>query len=220
MMPSIDPEAPPESGSAPRKRRILPSRWQAIGAFLTAVALLAAIDAFFLESVVVPSSSMRPTILPNERLLVQKWPPREIRRFDVVVIRSGVLHQRIAKRVIGLPSDRIILEEGWRVRLNGKLLDYSAAADPSLWTEAGHHAIRVQRDAGQVAVPVRFGQEEIVLGADEYFVLGDNRLASEDSRLIGPIRRSEVEGFARVAWYSYDLQEHRWRWDRLLRIVQ
>ena len=137
-----------------------------------AFVLLALNDVFVYESVLIPSTSMEPAILPNERLFLAKLPYRTIRRSDVVVINSRRLKERIAKRVIGLPGER-----------------------------------------------VRSGAREIQLGPDEYFVLGDNRLASRDSRVIGPITRAEIEGKLEMVWYSFDLEHGRLRWDRIFHRV-
>jgi hypothetical protein len=59
------------------------------------------------------------------------------------------------------------------------------------------------------------GKTEVWLGPDEYYVLGDNRLASGDSRAIGVIRGDEIQGKLWLVWYSYDLAQRRFRGERI-----
>jgi signal peptidase I len=176
-------------------------------------------DLFFFESVLIPSSSMRPTILPNERIFLQKFGFRTLNRFDVVVVGSKKLGKRLAKRVIALPGDRVRIEGSWKVFINDECLDYSEENAVHQRIEAGDHTIQVLKDQ-KPSFEARFGGHNLILGPDEYFVLGDNRLASDDSRFIGPVKRHEIEGKLGTVWYSYDFQQHRLRTERLLRSVR
>ena len=202
-----------------RRRRWLPTRPQAVAAFLVAGALLLFSDHFVVESVVVPSSSMEPTILPNERVFLSRLPGRAIGRFDVVVVDSRALGRRIAKRVVALPGERVRLEASWKVFVNGTPLDYSEVAADHTRVEAGDHAVRLAGGPNPTP-PTEFGGEDLLLGPDEYYVLGDNRFASVDSRVIGPVKRGEIQGRLGLVWYSFDLQQHRVRTERLARLVR
>jgi signal peptidase I len=161
---------------------------------------------------------MRPAILPNERIFLSRFPHRTIRRFDVVVIKSPTFGQRIAKRVIALPGERVRLEQSWRVLINDTSLSYSDENERHERTEAGDHLIRLVRNPNSLS-ETQFGRNDLQLGADEYFVLGDNRLASDDSRSIGPVRREHIQGPLGMVWYSYDIQRRRLRTERLLQTV-
>lgn len=198
---------------------LTPAWKRAIGAAVVALVLLSLTDVFLYESVLIPSTSMEPAILPNERVLLAKLPYRTIRRFDVVVINSGRLNERIAKRVIGLPGERVRLEDSWKVVIDGRPLDYSATNSPDERIEAGDHPIRVDEMHG-TAFETRFGRADLQLGPDEYFVLGDNRLASCDSRVIGPVPRRQIAGRLEAVWYSFDLRKAGMRWGRLFRAVR
>lgn len=103
------------------------------------------------------------------------------KRGDIIVFKpNGNENARsYIKRIIGLPGETVQIKDG-KIYIDGKILeeDYETTAI---------------EDAGTAA-------EEIDLGGDEYFVLGDNRKNSEDSRMadIGNVKRSEIEG---KAWF-------------------
>lgn len=191
-------------------RKLIPSAKQAAISFGIALALVLINDSFVFESIVVPTSSMQPTILPNERIILERIPLRSVRRFDVVVINE---HKRIVKRIIGLPGERIRLAESWKVFINGRSIAYSGMSQDGKVTEAGDHMIEIASDVKPPAT--RFGIEDVLLGPDEYFVLGDNRLASIDSRVIGPVKGKEIQGIVSAVWYSFDLVQHRLRTERM-----
>lgn len=184
-------------------------------AFLVAGTLLLLNDRFLFESVQVTSSSMRPTLLPNERAWLQRRFTGNLQRFDVVVIQSRALGHRIVKRIIALPGERVQLEDSWRVWVNGQPLDYAAiTGTTNRFREAGAHEIQLQRNP-KFFYETKFGREELSLDPDEFYVLGDNRLASGDSRDFGVVRREEIQGRLTRIWYSRDLKTGRMRWERL-----
>jgi len=134
---------------------------------------------FFCDRVMVTGQSMEPTLAASDVVLVNRvtYHFDEPRRFDVIVFekenKSAV--KKYVKRVIGLPGETVqIIEEV--VYIDGLPLE----------GEAGLEHVTL---AGLAAEP-------IVLGADEYFVLGDNRESSEDSRFsnIGNVKRAEIQG--------------------------
>ena len=176
-------------------------------------------DTWFFESVVIPSSSMVPAILPNERIFLRRFPSPAIRRFDIVVIKRRSYRERIAKRVMALPGERVRLEASWRVFINGESLTYSEENAAHERIEAADHTIRTAQSAS-ASRATQFGSRDLLLGPDEYFVLGDNRLASEDSRAIGPVTRAEIQGTLGTVWYSYDREDHHWRTARLLHALR
>lgn len=176
-------------------------------------------DIFFYESILVPSSSMRPTLLPNERVFLQKRMREPFKRFDVVVIGSRVIGHRIVKRIVGLPGECIELQGSWRVLVNHKSLEYTELnGETGILLEAGRHRIQIVRDS-RFDFPTRYALTPLCLKSDEYFVLGDNRLASKDGRSIGPIKLDEIQGKMTRIWYSYDKMNHRLRTERLLETV-
>ncbi len=126
-----------------------------------------------LQTAIVPSASMDPTLLVDDLLMVRKDAYRQSgpRRGDIVLfVRKGETDYFV-KRVIGLPGETVVVASG-RVSINGEWLEEPYAAS--------------QR--------VRERPLQWVLGADEYFLMGDNRSHSEDSRDFGAVKRGDITG--------------------------
>ena len=149
---------------------------------MVVVALLLAfgVRTYVAQMFYIPSGSMLPTLHVGDRIVVDKLSYRlhGIRRGDVVVFRRPPLEQAaysdLVKRVIGLPGDTVA-SVGGRVYIDGKPLDET-------WLP---HA-----GAGDLAEPLPqpFSlNHPFTVPAGEYFVMGDNRTDSEDSRYFGPI---------------------------------
>ena len=128
---------------------------------------------------------MRPHYLPGQYLLVSPtaYLRRPAHRGDTVVVRHPSLEGRaLLKRIIGLPGERVHLTEG-RVLINGQPIE-----EPYLVREGGGNPL---------------WDLEWMLGPDEYFVLGDNRTDSLDSRRLGPIKRGWIVGKAWVRLWPW-----------------
>jgi len=122
-----------------------------------------------------PSGSMEPTLVPGDWIVVDSWryfsvPPAFA---DVVVYRSDD-EITYLKRIVGLPGDTLEMSGRVLVR-NGSPVDEPYIHEPL------------------PGLPGR-GIAPVTLGPDEYFVLGDNRDNSQDSRYTGPIRGAEIVG--------------------------
>lgn len=179
-------------------------------------------DQFFFESVVITSSSMEPTLFPNERVFLQRVSFDPISRFDVVVIKTDKASRRIVKRVMGLPGECVLLRNGWEFLVKSSDL----TLQPTYWAASTAEDHRIEELDGkahpiqlrvnpQIHYETKFGYPKpFCLGPDEYYVLGDNRLASGDGRDFGAIKRSEIEGRLRMVWYSYDKKAGRLRSER------
>ena len=127
----------------------------------------------------VSGDSMESTLQDGDQLIVDKITYRfkDPQRFDIIVFPyqdSGVYY---IKRIIGLPGETVQIIDGY-IYIDGELLEESYGRE-------------VMEDAGMASEP-------ITLGEDEYFVLGDNRNASSDSRNpgVGLISRDEIVGRA------------------------
>ena len=116
---------------------------------------------------------MDKTLKAGEILLLEKV-DKNYKRYDIVVIKEG--RERIIKRIIGMPGESIKIIEGI-IYINGEAIDDKYA---SSYTENFSLS--------------KFDLE--VIPEDSYFVLGDNRIVSKDSRILGPIKKSQIQGKA------------------------
>lgn len=184
-MSQADP-APPTAraeGAAPVRRSALRLlRTAAISAGCAWLVLTYAGQVFHIQG-----SSMTPALGSGERVLVEKLALhfRDARRGEVVVFRdpADVSRAILVKRVVGIPGDT--------VRFLGDEIAVRAARGTGL-----------RPCSGAEVGATRFGSSgpgalEVVLGADEYFVVGDNRARSSDSRHWGPLPRARIVGTAR-----------------------
>jgi signal peptidase I len=133
---------------------------------------------FIVTTVIVQGRSMTPTLAHGDRYLLHRWQLlfRSPERGDLVVVRDAVRKDFIVKRVIALPRDRVQFKDG-AVWINGERL-----AEPYL-------------AAGTRTTPGEGVDSLLVVGADRYFVMGDNREISEDSRAYGAVTRDQILGF-------------------------
>jgi len=137
----------------------------------------------------VSGSSMEPTLSDTDNLIVDKLSYRfhDPKRFDIIVFPFRYSEETyFIKRIIGMPGETVRIDEAGNIYINGDLLKENYGRE-------------VIQYAGRA-------YEEIELAADEYFVLGDNRNDSTDSRMpeVGNIHRSEIIGRAWVRIWPFD----------------
>ena len=139
---------------------------------------------FIVQSFYIPSSSMEPTLVPGERVLVAKfyYHITEPQRGDIVVFRYPIdKRKNLIKRVIGLPGEKIKIANGM-VYINGEPLQ-------------GEKFGRTYYDVGF------YGEGERTVPEDSYFVLGDNSQNSDDSRFWGYVPRKNILGRAFIIYW-------------------
>lgn len=179
---------------------------------------------------VVPTGSMQPTIKIGDRILVDRMaydlrlPLTHIsllhladpQRGDIVVLDSHAADERLVKRVIGLPGDRIAMRDNALI-INGKPARYSATVRSGIHDDLQsparyeierygdmHHAIQLSLNWPS---PVSsFGPVTVPRG--QYLLLGDDRDNSMDSRYFGYFPRGEILGRARHVALSLDPSHH------------
>jgi signal peptidase I len=199
-----DPADRGPAGAGPRRRRrrgrVLAEMTATI---LVAVLLAGLVRAFAFQTFWIPSSSMVPTLDVNDRIVVQKvfftW--HDVREGDIVVFShppldrcGGSQADDLVKRVIALPG-QTIYSSGNNIYIDGKLL-----AEPYL----PHY------DPLGPPIPNASRQHPYRVPPGEFYVLGDNRAISCDSRYWGPIKGSSIVGKVVLVWWRDDRPDFRW----------
>lgn len=189
------PSSPGPSSPGPQRRR----RWrravaEAVIAVLAALLLAGLVRTFIFQTFWIPSSSMVPTLGVYDRILVQKafftW--HDVHEGDIVVFShppldhcGGAQEDDLVKRVIALPG-QTIYSSGDSIYVDGKLL-----AEPYL----------PRHDPLGPPVPGASSRHPYRVPPGEFYVLGDNRAISCDSRYWGPIKGSSIIGKVVLVWW-------------------
>ena len=169
--------------------------WLIVNPILVVCVLVTFIRGFFLIPIQVTGSSMRNLLKPGDTVIMEKF--SKINRFDVIVFTRAD-GSTLVKRVVGMPGEKVTVK-GDKLYIDDKKVTEAFLADEKA------------ADKSMLPFTSNFTLQELtnkdVLGKDEYFVMGDNRRASKDSRAFGPIKRSEILGKARfVYWPLTDLK--------------
>ena len=167
---------------------------------VAAVLLALVVRTFFLQAFMIPTGSMRPTLIERDRILVEKVgygvrvpftpihlpSPRPPRRGDIVVFRSmDDPHRDFIKRLVAVGGDTVEIKD-LRVWVNGQPL-----TDPPIFRQTAYYNRGSYGQAGQpLTVPPGY-----------YFFLGDNSASSRDSRYWGLLPESKVIGRAFVIYW-------------------
>jgi signal peptidase I len=212
-----------------------------IRSFLLIALVLFSIRSSFADWNDVPTGSMKPTILEGDRVFVNKFAYDlklpfttwhlaqwgDPQRGEIAVFYSPYDGTRLVKRVIGLPGDTVELRYN-RLLINGQAVEYTPASEALFrFSAAGDRAVQVfelEKLPGQShavasipGAPARrdFGPFRVPTG--QYFMMGDNRDNSFDSRYFGPVLRSQILGRATTVVLSLD-RLNGWvpRWGRFL----
>lgn len=129
---------------------------------------------FIATPIKVNGNSMYKTLDGTEFMILNKL--AKINRYDIVVVDTK--SDELIKRVYGLPGEKISIENN-SIYINDKKIE-----DVYAYGETSNY-------------------ESITLGSDEYFILGDNRAVSLDSRTIGPVKKSQIKGTTNFILYPF-----------------
>lgn len=135
--------------------------------YLIIIVVVILIRTFIITPVRVDGASMNKTLENGQILLLYKL--GSIKRFDIVVLDEEIEDEIIIKRIIGMPNDTVEIKNG-KIYVNDEEIEEEYAY-------------------GQTS-----DYDKITLGDDEYFILGDNRPISKDSRYFGPVKKDEIIG--------------------------
>jgi signal peptidase I len=161
--------------------------WDFLKVFLIALAIIIPVRFYLFQPFIVTGQSMQPNIQDGEYLIIDEISYRlgAPQRGDVVVIRSPQdPSQFLIKRVIGLPGETLEISRGQVVVKNTQYPDGVTLHESYLPVSTS-----------------TFGNISITLSAEQYYVLGDNRVASSDSRVFGPISKQQIVGRAFLRAY-------------------
>lgn len=186
----------------------------------------------------IPTGSMKPTILAGDRIFVNKlaydlkvpyttwhlasW--GNPKRGDIVVFFSPEDGKRLVKRVVGLPDDTIAMHKN-QLFINGEFVKYEVLGqeiiDQIAPNQQAHHLFFTENIAGKkhavMFTPSRPSVHSfppVTIPQGNYFMMGDNRDNSADSRFFGFVERKRIVGRATAVVLSRDESFFHPRWDR------
>jgi signal peptidase I len=164
--------------------------WEIIEVVLVAIIAVFVIRNFLVQPFLVSGDSMRPNFSSGDYLLVDEisYRFREPERGEVIVFKyPGDEKTYYIKRIIGLPEERISIKDGQITIFNGQ--------NPNGFVpDEGYLPEMTMTD----------GDEEVILGSGEYFVMGDNRNYSFDSRKWGNLQKAEIIGLVRLRLWPFN----------------
>lgn len=188
---------------------------------IIAVLLALVIRTFIVQAFKIPSGSMEDTLAIGDHLLVNKFiygskipftdsrvlTIRDPRQGDVIVFEYPEDPSKdFIKRVVGVPGDTVEIIAK-RVYVNGKLYSHPA--------EVHKEAEMIPKEANP-----RDFKAPVVVPADCYFVMGDNRDRSYDSRFWGCVKRDKIKGLAFIKYWSWDKEKFGVRFGNIGRLIK
>ena len=173
-------------------KKILSFTWELVKVVVISLVIIIPVRYFLIQPFYVKGASMEPNFYDHEYLIIDEISYRfhNPARGDIIVFRYPKDPQEFfIKRVIGLPGEKVELKDGQVFIYNQEFKDGVALDEKYLPADLKTFA--------------NTGTESVTLGANEFYVMGDNRNESKDSRSFGPVDRSFLIG--RVAFRGWPL---------------
>lgn len=154
--------------------------WNSIKDYVYIVLAILIIRTYIVTPAIVDGDSMNNTLLDGQIVILNKITYRfnDVNRFDIVVIENREDNDKIIKRIIGLPNEKIRYTDN-KLYINDKLIETNLS-------------FKKTQDF------------EYETKNDEYFVLGDNRVVSKDSRILGNFKKEDIVGKVSIRIYPLD----------------
>ncbi len=207
---------------------------------LIVIALLAVvIRSFIVAPFKIPSSSMVPTLEVGDYLFVLRYTygfripftdiqllPKQAHRGDVAVfVYPEDKSKDYIKRIVGLPGDHIVYRDN-KLYVNGKEMPLTPKGQRAYYLGDGsvdvsglfeEDLMGVKHDVLRKSYSLKDGEWTVPAG--HYFMMGDNRNNSRDSRFWGFVPQSYLIGRAAIVWWSWDHAKGEVRWERLGHLI-
>ena len=209
--------ATPVTPDQPKKKHIVREYAESI---IVAVILALIIRTFIVQAFKIPSGSMEDTLAIGDHILVNKfiygmkipftdtrfWKLRDPRRGDVMVFEYPEDPSKdFIKRVIGTPGDTVEVKDK-KVFVNGQPYE-------------NPHEIHKEKDLFPKEQNPRDNMGPVKVPADSYFMMGDNRDRSYDSRFWGFVKSDKIKGLAFIKYWSWDNEHFRVRWRNIGKLI-
>ena len=154
--------------------------WNSIKDYVYIVLAVLIIRTYIVTPAIVDGDSMNNTLLDGQIVILNKITYRfnDVNRFDIVVIENREDNDKIIKRIIGLPNEKIRYTDN-KLYINEKLIETNLSF----------------KDTKDFEYETKNG---------EYFVLGDNRVVSKDSRILGNFKKEDIVGKVSIRIYPLD----------------
>ena len=181
----------PESNGLSTTASVISAFKEVVQIILPALFLAALIHLFLAQATIVRGQSMQPNLQPAERLIMEKvsYYFHDPRHNEIVVLDLPESSALIIKRVVGLPGQTVEILQG-QILIDGREISSSYAGSSRRRALAGANDAKTTSGYGDDATSLA----PITLADDLFFVLGDNRDNSNDSRTFGPVHRDMIKG--------------------------
>lgn len=144
--------------------------------YILIILIVVLIRTFLVTPIRVDGPSMNPTLKNGDIMILNKI--AQVDRFDIVVIKSKKVDTTLIKRVIGMPGETLEVRDGV-LYINDRKLD-------------DKYGYGKTSDVGKIKIP-----------DDSYFVMGDNRVVSADSRAFGTFTKKEIKGTTKLTLFPF-----------------